>query len=196
MCVTIKCWCADTVFFNASIVNKFTERMWAHLSGTLSEEVMLADDTSGEIYPPRQQRRALPTISQLSPITVFALPCVPIMIPALLIDAWQEHYYQRRSFLKHQHFPHGGQRYLNAPAELPSINVAVCARVWTVSPPLVPLSVFTAPAWPLTELIFPFTLCEGHLQREGGESQEGTNQREGKTERRVKQRVSLKKRGC
>lgn len=114
------------------------------------------------------------------------------MIPALLIDAWQEHYLQRWSFLKHQHFPTAGQRYLSAPAELPSINVAMgmslCVCVWTVSLPLIPWSDYSAPARPLTELIFPFALCEGHLQREGRERQEGTNHREGETERIVKQR--------
>lgn len=76
------------------------------------------------------------------------------------------------TFLKPQHFPTVGQRYLSAPADFPSINAA--ARVCEVSArPLVS-------AWPLTELIFPFTPCEGHLQR-GREAirQEGTNQREG-----------------
>lgn len=88
------------------------------------------------------------------------------------------------TFLKPQHFPTVGRRYLSAPADFPSINAA--AHVCEVSARRL------VSAWPLTELIFPFTLCEGHLQR-GREAkrQEGTNQREG--ERRAGSEEERKK---
>lgn len=84
---------------------------------------MLTDDTSGEIYS-RQQLCASPAASQLSPITVFALPCVPIMIPAPLIDAWQE--LSAHHFWSISTFQQWTARYLSTPTDFPSINAALC----------------------------------------------------------------------
>lgn len=90
--------------------------------------------------------------------------------------------------------PNSRQRYPSTPTELRAINVAigvcvcVCVNCQFAARFLCEC---TAPACPLTELIFPFTLCEGHLQREGRERQEGTDQREGETERIAKERGSF-----
>lgn len=62
----------------------------------------------------------------------------------------------------------------------PLTGLSMCVCVQTVSLPLLSLPDFAASARPLTELIFPSTLCEGHLQRKRRERTEGGNQRVGR----------------